>query len=87
MPFLTGHDTLKAEILWALKVCSSQYSYKFCDISQIFKQMREKMRVHVLFWYCSLFSVSAYDSLKKPDSCVLLFDESISRKLQEMHLD
>ena len=40
MAYVSSKETVTAEVLWALKVVLSHYSYKSCeDIAQLFQQM------------------------------------------------
>jgi hypothetical protein len=98
--FFIKHETLKAEILWAIKVCTSHYSYNSCtDTSDLFREMFPDSKIAQNFAlgetkcaYLICFGLAPYflSSLTKQlenEIFVILFDETTNHKLQEKQLD
>lgn len=99
--FVTTTETLQAEVLWALKVLSSHYSFKSCeDVGYIFRHMFPDSQIADKFScgekkcaYISCFGIAPYfhqqllNSVKSADGYVLLFDESMSKSTQSKQLD
>lgn len=94
-------DTLKSEIIWALKVMKSHYSYKSCeDISQILRMMFPDSEIAKQFScgericaYLCCFGIAPhfkdmlFQQIKKEDCFVLLFDESLNHKTKNKQMD
>ena len=93
---VTHDETLKAEILWALKVIMSHYSYKSCEgTSKLFQAMFPDSRIASQFScgenkcaYLVCFGLSPHfkqllkDVVKKEEASVLMFDESLNSVCQ-----
>lgn len=92
---------MTAEVLWALKVVLSHYSYKSCeDIAQLFQRMfadstiakqfscgEKKCAYVACFGVAPFFQQQLLDEIKKLESFVLLFDESLNKVTQSKQLD
>ena len=101
MSYLSSKETVTAEVLWALKVVLSHYSYKSCeDIAQLFQRMFADSTIAKQFScgekkcaYFACFGVAPFlqqqllDEIKKLESFVLLFDESLNKVTQSKQLD
>ena len=94
-------DTVKAEIIWALKCVASGYSNNSCrDLQKIFSAMFtdsniaksitvgvDKMRYVVNFGIAPVFKSILIDSVKKAEIFVAIFDESLSEQTQNCEMD
>ena len=101
MAYVSSKETVTAEVLWALKVVLSHYSYKSCeDIAQLFQQMfadstiakqftcgEKKCAYLACFGVAPFFQQQLLDEIKKVESFVLLFDESLNKVTQSKQLD
>ena len=101
MAYVSSKETVTAEVLWALKVVLSHYSYKRCeDIAQLFQQMfadstiakqlacgEKKCAYLACFGVALFFQQQLLDEIKKLESFVLLFDESLNKVTQSKQLD
>ena len=88
-----NNQTLTAEVLWAFKCVESYYSYNSCTaISTLFQRMFCDSRIAEQFTcgeskcaYLTCFGIAPYcqshleAKIKKADSYVLLFDESLNK--------
>ncbi len=95
------NETLTAEVLWALKVANSHYSYKSCeDTGQLFQSMFPDSKIAASFAcgerkcsYLCTFGLAPYfkkltlADVSKQSVYVMLFDESLNRYLQSKQLD
>ena len=80
--FISRTDTLKAEVLWSLKVTNSHYSYKSCeDIGE------RKCAYLCCFGLAPHFKQLLSDKIKNEDGFVLLFDESLNHKCKTKQMD
>lgn len=98
---VTRDETLKAEILWALKVIMSHYSYKSCEgTSKLFQAMFPDSRIASQFTcgekkcaYLICFGLAPHfkqllkDVVKKEEAYVLMFDESLNSVCQSKQMD
>ena len=98
---VTRDNTLKAEILWALKVIMSHYSYKSCEgTSKLFQAMFPDSRIAsqfscgekkcaylVCFGLAPHFKQLLKDVVKKEEAYVLMFDESLNSVCQAKQMD
>ena len=89
---MRNSETVKAEIIWALKCVASGYSNNFCcDLQKIFSAIftdsniaksitvaADKMRYVVNFGVAPVFKSILLDSVKKKQAFVALFDESLN---------
>ena len=93
---VTRDETLKAEILWALKVIMSHYSYKSCEgTSKLFQAMfpdriasqfsygEKKCAYLICFGLAPHFEQLLKDIVKKEEAFVLMFDESLNSVLAQ----
>ena len=92
--------TLKAEILWALKVMS-HYSYKSCQgtsklfpamfpdsrIASQFSRGEKKCAYLICFGLAPHFKQLLKDVVKKEEAYVLMFDESLNSVCQSKQMD
>jgi hypothetical protein len=101
-PIATKNDVLSAEVLWALKICSSHYSNKSSEHSDLlfqkmfpdsaiassFKCGEVKSAYLINHGIAPHFRYLVSDQLKGNDcQFVLLFDESLNRKTQLKQMD
>ena len=102
-PSLEGHVTkdnvLKAETLWTLKLITSHYSFNSSkDTSQLFSAMFPDSQIARQFAcgerkaaYCCVFGLAEHFKKLLQDSVtgpfVVLFDESLNKKMQEKQMD
>ena len=98
---VTRDETLKAEILWALKAKMSLYSYKSCEgTSELFQAMFPDSRIASQFScgekkcaYLICFGLAPHfkqllkDVVKKEEAYVLMFDESLNSVCQSKQMD
>lgn len=98
---VTSDETLKAEILWALKAIMSHYSYKSCKgMSKLFQAMFPDSRIASQFScgekkcaYLICFGLTPHfkqlvkDIVKKEEVYVLMFDESLDSVCQSKQMD
>ena len=98
---VTRDETLKAEILWALKAIMSHYSYKSCEgTSKLFQAMFPDSRIVSQFTcgekkcaYLICFGLAPHfkqllkDVVKKEEAYVLMFDESLNSVWQSKQMD
>ncbi|CAM4672851.1 unnamed protein product [Leuciscus chuanchicus] len=98
---VTRQDALRAEVLWALKVANSHYSFKSCeDVSALFSAMFPDSQLAAKFargerkcaYLCNFglapyFKQLALKTVATQMSYVLLFDESLNHYLQTKQLD
>lgn len=98
---VSRNEHLRAEIIWALKVLSGNYSYKSCEnINLTFQLMFPDSEIARKFTcgekkcsYLSVFGIAPYftkllkDKAKSENEYVLLFDESMNQCLQSKQLD
>ena len=98
---VTRDETLKAEILWALKAIMSHYSYKSCEgTSKLFQAMFPDSRIASQFTcgekkcaYLICFGLAPHfkqllkDVVKKEEAYVLMFDESLNSVWQSKQMD
>ncbi|CAH3149087.1 unnamed protein product [Pocillopora meandrina] len=99
--YVASNETLAAEVLWALKVILSHYSYKSCeDIPELFKRMFPDSQIASKFScgekkcaYLACFGIAPYfqrkltDEVTKLELFVLLFDESHNKVTQTKQMD
>ncbi len=90
------NETLTAEVLWALKVANSHYSYKSCeDKGQLFQSMfpasfacgERKCSYLCIFGLAPYFKKLTLADVSKQSVYVMLFDESLNHYLQSKQLD
>ena len=88
MAYVSSKETVTAEVLWALKVVLSHYSYKSCEnIAQLFRQVfadstiakqftcgEKKCAYLACFGVAPFFQQQLLEEIKKLRSFVLLFD-------------
>ncbi|XP_041373309.1 uncharacterized protein LOC121386467 [Gigantopelta aegis] len=100
-PLVCGNQTLKAEILWALKCVDSHFSFHSCEhISDIFKQMfpgdplaqtfscgETKCRYICQFGIAPYFHGLLKESARADGDYVLLFDESLNKVKKNKQMD
>ena len=98
---VTCDETLKAEILWALKTIMSHYSYKSCEgTSKLFQVMFPDSRIASQFAcgekkcaYLICFGLAPHfkqllkDVVKNEEAYVLMFDESLNSVCQSKQMD
>lgn len=98
---VAGNDVLSAEILWALKVITSHFSYNSCkDINLLMQKMFPDSIIAKQFTcadkkcaYLCCFGIAPYfkslltQNVKQQDGFVLLFDETLNIKLQVKQMD
>ncbi|KAK0143227.1 hypothetical protein N1851_018653 [Merluccius polli] len=98
---VTRQDSLRAEVLWALKVANSHYSFKSCeDVTKLFSAMfpdsqlagkfacgERKCAYLCTFGLAPYFKQLALKTVATQRSYVLLFDESLNHYLQTKQLD
>ena len=101
MSYVSSKETVTAEVLWSLKVVLSHYSYKSCeDIALLFQRMfadstiakqftcgEKKCAYLACFGVAPFFQQQLLDKIKKLESFVLLFDESLNKVTQSKQLD
>jgi len=92
-------ETLKAEIVWALKAIMSHYSYKSCEgTSKLFQAMFPDSRIasqfscggkknFICFGLGPYFKKLLKDVMKKEEAHVLLLDESLNSVRQSKEMD
>ena len=94
-------DTLKAEVLWSLKVMNSHYWYKSCEdigavlgtmfhdsnVAQSFTCGERKCAYLCCFGLAPHFKQLLSDKIKNEDGFVLLFDESLNHKCKTKQMD
>ena len=97
--FCTKTETLKAEILWTLKIVNAHNSFRSCEdsvfssvfpdsaISRNFKCGETKSRYLATFGIAPYFSEALKKRVKDEDTYVLLFDESLNKELKLKQLD
>ena len=99
--FVTIEDTLKAEILWTLKMVTSHFSFSSTrGMTELFRRMFPDSSIASKFAlsetkarYFTSFGLGPYflDMLKakarSSDCLVLLFDETLNAELQKKQLD
>ena len=97
-PSLEGHvpkdNVLKAETLWTLKLITSHYSFNSSQYtSQLFSAMFPDSQIARQFAcgerkaaYCCVFGLAEHFKKLLPDS-VVLFDESLNKKMQEKQMN
>ena len=97
--FCTKTDTLKAEILWTLKIVNAHNSFRSCEdsvfasmfpdsaIARNFKCGETKSRYLATFGIAPYFSEALKKRVKDEDTYVLLFDESLNKELKLKKLD
>jgi hypothetical protein len=88
--------TLSAEIMWAMKVITSHYSYKSCtDISKLFTAMFPDSKVAASFTcgpdkvaYLAKYGIAPFftqqliENVKLSSDFVVLFDESLNDTME-----
>lgn len=98
---VTRQESLRPEVLWALKVANSHYSFKSCeDVSELFSVMfpdsqlagkfacgERKCAYLCTFGLAPYFKQLALKTVATQRSYVLLFDESLNHYLQTKQLD
>ena len=98
---VTRVETLRAEILWALKAIMSHYSYKSCEgMSKLFQAMFPDSRIvsqfscgekKCAYLICSglapHFKQLLKDVVKKEETYVLMFDKSLNSMWQAKQMD
>ncbi|XP_022245958.1 uncharacterized protein LOC111086627 [Limulus polyphemus] len=102
IPVAARQDTLKAEILWCLKVVEDHLSFHSCQhnsdlfqrmfpdssIAKGFQLSKTKCRYMTVFGLWSYVQDLLYDNIKKSSHYAILFDESLCRKkLQKKQMD
>ena len=99
--FVSGNDSLRAELLWFLKVVLSHYSYSSCaGLSELFSAMFPDSDIARRFScserkcaYMACFGLGPYfkDLLMKDvrdqSAFVLLFDESMNQKTKNKQME
>lgn len=99
--FVTRSDSLKAEVIWAMKVVKSHYSFNSCtDSQEVFAEMFPDSEIAKQFScgerkcsYLCNFGIAPYfreqlkSQIKKGSSYVLLFDESMNSKTKNKQMD
>ena len=99
--FVSKDETLRAEVIWTLKVVNSHYSYNSCsDVKNIFQLMfpdselakkftcgREKCAYLCCFGLAPYFSNLLTDQVNREEAFVLCFDESLNHKTKNKQLD
>ena len=97
----TREDTLKAEILWCLKVVEDHLSFHSCHhnnilfqrmfpdsaIAQGFQLSETKCRYMTVFGLGPYVQDLLYDNIKQSKHYVILFDESLNQMLQKKQMD
>ena len=97
--FLTKDDVLKAETLWTLKLVTNHYSFNSsADTANLFSAMFPDSEIAKQFAcgerkaaYITVFGLAEHfkkllkDGVKGP--FVVLFDESLNKKMQEKQMD
>ncbi|KAK5900192.1 hypothetical protein CesoFtcFv8_009591 [Champsocephalus esox] len=95
------HDVIKAEILWALKIMDSHYSYKSSeDTSRLFAAMFPDSEIAAQFAcgeskcsYVCTYGLAPYfkrlilTDVSKQTAYVVLFDETMNHHLQSKQMD
>lgn len=98
---VTKNDILTAEVMWALKVANSHFSFKSSeDVSQLFRRMFPDSQIAAQFacgeskcsYLCSFglaphFKSLTLSSVLTQRAYVILFDESLNRFLQSKQMD
>lgn len=98
--FVTGKESLTAEVLWALKCATSHYSFNSCtNVCELFKVMFSDSKIAQKFTmspakvaYMCCFGIAPYfrvllNQLIAGQRFVLLFDETLNRSTQTKQLD
>ena len=99
--FVSKNETLKAEIMWSLKVMSSHYSYKSSEATaDLFKSMFPDSHIAKSFTcgerkcsYMCCFGLAPHfrrlmlKDVTQQDGFVLLFDESLNRPTKNKQMD
>ena len=97
--YVTKNQVLKAEILWTLKTVTSHCSYKSNEnVSDVFRSMFPDSEIAKRFTcgerktsYLSVFGIAEHFKKQTLSDVnghfVLLFDESLNKKMQEKQLD
>ncbi|KAJ8032368.1 hypothetical protein HOLleu_25882 [Holothuria leucospilota] len=99
--FVTREQTLKAEILWSLKVIDSHYSYRSCagndklfqemfPDSQIAKEFtcgEKKCAYLICFGLAPHFKQMLIDSMKEEENYIIMFDESLNAVTNSKQMD
>ncbi|KAJ8043836.1 hypothetical protein HOLleu_11110 [Holothuria leucospilota] len=99
--FVTREQTLKAEILWSLKVIDSHYRYRSCagndklfqemfPDSQIAKEFtcgEKKCAYLVCFGLAPHFKQMLIDSMKEEENYIIMFDESLNAVTNSKQMD
>ncbi|XP_071482987.1 uncharacterized protein, partial [Diadema antillarum] len=94
-------DTLKAEILWCLKLVEDHLSFHSCHHNNIlfqrmfpdsaiakgFQLSETKCRYITVFGLGPYVQDLLYDNIKQSKHYVILFDESLNQKLQKKQMD
>ena len=97
--FLNKDDVLKAETLWTLKLVANHYSFNSsADMAKLFSAMFPDSEIAKQFTcgerkaaYITVFGLAEHfkkllkESVKGP--FVVLFDESLNKKMQEKQMD
>ena len=93
--FCTKTETLKAEILWTLKIVNVHNRFHSCEdsvfspmfpdsaIARNFKCGETKSRYLATFGIAPYFSEASKKRVKDEDTHVLLFDESLNKELRQ----
>ena len=98
---VTKNEVLTAEVMWALKVANSHYSFKSSeDASLLFQQMFPDSHIATQFacgerkcsYLCSFglaphFKSLTLSNVMKQRAYVMLFDESLNHYLQSKQMD
>ncbi|XP_030847404.1 uncharacterized protein LOC115926629 [Strongylocentrotus purpuratus] len=101
IPVAAREETLKAEILWCLKVVEDHLSFHSCQHnSELFQRMfpdsaiakgftlsETKCRYMTVFGLGPYVQDLLYDNIKQSNHYVILFDESLNKKLQKKQMD
>lgn len=98
---LVKDTVVKAEILWALQVVQSHFSYNSCDhlaetfsamftdsdIAKQFSLGRDKVSYTIAYGLAPFFHQELVDLIKTCDYFVIAFDESLNKSIQEKQMD
>ena len=98
---VTSDERWSAEVLWAMKVVASHYSYNSCtDTEKLFQRMfpdsviaksftcgERKCAYVVCYGLAPHFSQQLTDEIKMLDCFVVLFDESLNKYTQTKQMD
>lgn len=99
--FVSKQDTLRAEILWTLKICAAHYSYKSSDnTSRLFAAMFPDSAIATKFtcgerksnymmWHglAPYFKELLLTTVREQDAFLLLFDESYNSITKNKQMD